>query len=157
MTKVSDQHLEQLTLREWEDFDPLSEEVLLIDRIPVLLPSHQLPFYPAVDEGSLRWRILLFVLLLLLLDILNDKVKNVILQAHNLKSTTLFYFKRTLSPHLVDIVSILEFPIRHQLQNFPYLRDFAEQDGIVTKLQGYSEEEDERLGQNMASNYHLTG
>ena len=68
MTEVGDQHLEQLALREGKDFDSLSEEVFLIDRIAVLLSPHQLPLDPAVNEGSLGWRILQFVFLLLLAE-----------------------------------------------------------------------------------------
>ena len=39
MTKVCDKHFEELALREGEFLDPLPEEVLLVHRVPVLLPA----------------------------------------------------------------------------------------------------------------------
>lgn len=85
MTKVCDQHFEQLALGEGELLDALSEKILLVHGVAVLLPPNQLPLDPAVYEGRLGGRVRLFVFLILLLNIFDNVVQHVIFQAHNLK------------------------------------------------------------------------
>ena len=85
MTKICDEHLEELALGEGELLDALPEEVLLVHGVSVLLPPHQLPLNPAVDERSLGGRIRLLVLLILLLNVLDYVVEHVIFQTHNLE------------------------------------------------------------------------
>ena len=85
MTEICDKHFEELALGEGELLDALPEEVLLVHREPVLLPPHQLPLDPAVNEGRLGGRVRLKVLLILLLNVFDNVVQYVIFQAHNLK------------------------------------------------------------------------
>ena len=53
MAEVCDKHLEKLTLWKWELLDALSEEIFLIHRVSIFLPTYQLPLDPAVNE----WRL----------------------------------------------------------------------------------------------------
>ena len=61
MTKICDEHLEELALGEGELLDALPEEVLLVHGVSVLLPPHklvnQLPLNPKGDERRLGGRI----------------------------------------------------------------------------------------------------